>query len=314
MSIFSISAESSLAKGFTVLGFVPFYNPNVLVFDRKQARGTSSVKLGNDEPKKGVYILIETESTRGMHNVSVGLGGVDPNSKTEEGEQQTLLGRVKNHVSRPPSGVEKWDKAILVCDWEVDIENRAIEIGSVKQETQDKRIVDAMKREVRLLEKMLHAELMKFTGRRGSLNVHRNQEKRFKYFMPNPDNERYEYYIGIAKESLRHIGLNYDEPLMRKEIKYYIEAGLLVEGEAVYGDYGSKAIIRNKKGNADVEMFMKKNKKASKNDLSVLQNVSLREAALAIYKANEKKGNVSAPKFWSAIKDNEFVKIEDLEG
>lgn len=320
MSVFSVSNEHPLKlekskkhSGISILEFVPFYNPTVLIFDRDKAYGVGSGKLGEKEPKKGVYVLVETEPTQGRYSVSVGLGGLGQNSETDDGEQQTLLGRVKYHASNPPLGLEKWSKAILVCDWETDIKNRSIEIGSVATKSQNTKIIKAMQEEVHLLEKLLHNELKKYIKGGGSLIVHRNEDKGFNHFMPNPDNERFEYYIGVAMESLRCIGLNYDEPRTRKGIETFIKAGMLAVGESVYGAFNSQAIIKNDKGNAEVKNFLKKTAKANKKDLLDLQNVSLHKARLAIYKANEMKGNVPATKFWHVFKDGKFIKIEDLE-
>lgn len=312
-SAFSMRDESQLVSGFTKLEFAPFYNPTVLIFDNKEAGGIGSTKLGGDEPKKGVYVIVETEPTRGRYNVTVGLGGVDGNRGTAKGDQQTLLKRVKYHDYSPPSVMEDWDKAILICDWEDDIRNRAIEFGSVAQQTQGKKIIEAMKSEVTLIEKMLHAELNQFTGSLGSLRVHRNKSKRFNYFMANPDNERYEYYIGIAMEALRQIVPNYDAPPTRKHIKYFIEAQLLAVGETVYGDFDSEAEILDKKGNAKVIKFRKNNKKVGTKDLSGLQNISLRRATLAILEANGEKLNANTAKFWRVMDNNKFVAIKDLE-
>lgn len=306
MSAFSVVGGSQFARGFTRLEFPPFYDPVVVDFDRKEAGGIGSIKLGDDEPKKGVYAIVETEPTRGRHNVTVGLGGVD-------GDQQTLLERVKYHDYNPPSVMEGWDKAILICDWEKDIRNSAIKFGSVAQKTQDNKIIEAMKSEVHLLEKMLHAELMQFTGSFGSLNVHRNKSKRFNYFMANPDNERYEYYIGIAMGALREVVANYDVPPTRKYIEHFIKAQLLAEGDTVYGRFDSEAKILDKKGNAKVIKFLKNGKNAIKRDLSDLQNTSLNKAASAILEANGKNPNFNASKFWKVIKNNELIPIKDLE-
>lgn len=313
MSAFSIRDEDTSAKGYTVLEFVPFYNPTILILDREETKGIGRVRMGPDSADsylKGVYILAESDPTRGRYNVSVGLGGVDGKRGTVKGGQQTLLERVKYHASSPPSDVEEWDKAILICDWEDDIRNRAIKFGSVVQTTQDRKITEAMRSEVHLLEKMLHAELTKFTGKTsGSLNLHRNKSKRFNYFMANPDNERYEYYIGIAMEAFRQVVPKYDAPPTRKRIKYFIEAQLLAVGETVYGSFDSEAIILDKKGNAKVIKFRKKQKM----DLSELQNISLHKAALAILEANGENPNANAPTFWKVINNNELIPIKDLK-
>lgn len=313
MSAFSLQGENELKSGYVKMEFVPFYSPTVMIYDRKKGENIGSAKLGDDEPKKGVYVLVETELTWGRYKISVGLGGVNKKEKTPEGEQQTLLGRVKYHASNPPEDMEKWDKAILICDWEVDIENRAIEFGSLRPERRDVKISEAIKSEVHLLEKMLHAELMQFTEEFGSLKVYRNRGENFKYFMPNPDNERYEYYIGIVMESLQQIAPNYDKPRQRKHSKYLIEAELLDIGETIYGRFDSIAVIKDEKGNIEVTEFYIKNKKSIKKDLLGLQDVSLRQAALAISEANEiDVSNVDASKFWKALKDGELIKIEDL--
>ena len=320
LSVYSIKEEIQLVEGVTGLNkleFVPFYNPTVLILDREETKGIGRARMSavsaDSSLLKGVYILAESDPTRGRYNVSVGLSGVDRNSVTPEGEQQTLLERVKYHASSPPSDVEDWDKAILICDWEDDIRNRVIKFGSVAQTTQDGKIVEAMRSEVHLLEKMLHAELAQFSGVLGSLNVHRNKGKGFRYFMTNPDRARYDYYIRIAMEALRKIGIDYDAPPTRKHIKHFIDAQLLAVGETVYGRFDSEAVIINEKGNAKVTKFQKNNKNATKKDLSDMQDISLYKAASAILEANGKTPNVNASKFWHAINDDKLVPIKELD-
>ena len=296
MSAFSIMGESPFAPGFTKLEFLPFYNPTVLVFDSDSAGGIGSIKLGADEPKKGVYVIVESEPSWGRYNVSVGLGGVDKNRGTPEGKQQTLFKRVKYHDYRPPSMMKEWDKAILICDWEGDIRNRAKEFGSVSEKKRREKIEEAMKSEVHLLEKMLHEKLMEFNEEFGSLRVHRNADpKRFSSFMPNPDNERYEYYIGVVMEAVRKFIPKYDvppkRPTTRKHIKDLIKAQLLSVGETVHGSFDSKAIILDKKGNAKVVEFSKNTKKALKKDLEKLEGISLFKAGSAILKENGRTGS-----------------------
>lgn len=210
MNQFSVVGEEQLESGFIRLKFAPFYNPTVLIYDRCEAENIGSEKLGENEPKKGVYVLAETTSRYSKYNVTVGLSGVDRKRGTAKDEQQSLLRRVKHHASNPPSFMKGWDKAILICDWENDIRNRAMEFGHVTQKNQNAKIDEAMKSEVHLIEKMLHTELMKFNEKSGSLKVHRNADpKRFQYYMPTPDNERYQYYIKIVLEALREIDINY---------------------------------------------------------------------------------------------------------
>ena len=304
MSAFSVVGGSQFARGFTRLEFPPFYDPVVVIFDKKDAGNIASKKLGVNEPKKGVYVIVETEPSWGRYNVTVGLGGVD-------GEKQTLLRRVKHHDYNPPSVMEDWNKAILICDWEDDIRNRAFNYNSASKENQKKKIDEAMASEVHLIEKMLHEELMGFNEDLGSLRVHRNQSSNFTHYMPNPDNERYDYYIRVVMEALRKIVPKYDEPRTSNSIRYLIKKQLLAEGDTVYGSFDSEAKIINKKGEAEVTKFLKNNKKALKKDLSELKNVSLSRAASVILEANG-KSKIIASKFWYVIKNNELVAIEDL--
>ena len=305
MSAYSIIEEITLEQGFTKLKFVPFYDPTVLIFDKKDAQNIGSRKLGGNEPKKGIYVIVETDPSWGRYNVTVGLGGVD-------GEKQTLLNRVKHHDYSPPSVMEDWNKAILICDWEKDIRNRAFNYNSASKENQKKKIDEAMTSEVHLIEKMLHEELMEFNEDFGSLRVLRNQSSNFTHYMPNPDNERYDYYIRVVMEALRCIVPKYDEKRKRKSIRDLIEKQLLAVGETVYGSFDSQAEIIDKKGNAKVTKFMKNNKRASKKDLSELQGTTLNKAASAILVANDRSPTVPVPKFWYVIKNNELVALENL--
>ena len=189
------------AGGFLELSFKPLYDPTVLILDIKALEDVTPRTLGSAEPKKGVYVLVDTKpDRRGMYNVSVGHGGVNKRKNTEEGQQQTLYGSIKNLKSRPiPKEMKDWNKAILICDWQDDIEKRSTGNGSYQGKND--LIIQVMKQEVNHLSKFLHNELKK--SKDLPLKVH--SRRKTTYFMPNPDLRRYDYHVDVVKKMLQMI-------------------------------------------------------------------------------------------------------------
>ena len=182
-------------QGFYELEFNPLYNPKVWVCERHEADPGNMPEAG-----KGVYVLMDTQGTEdGSFFVFVGQSGVT-------GEKATLCGNANSRINRlwykdspgMPDDIADWDKAILIFDWESDIEIRAEENGSAYNK--DELMNDVMYNEVLHLEKLLRAEV----NNSANLNL-TSAGAGENYFMPNPDSERYKYYVAVAMETLRMI-------------------------------------------------------------------------------------------------------------
>lgn len=309
MTTLSHEAFKEVLPGIAEFVFTPFYNPTVVVYDKANAKSQGVAKfekIDKDVYSKGVYILVDTKSNQGKNDVAVGISGVD-------GNKQILLNRIKHHMStsNKNDNIPNWDKVIMICDWENDIFNRAIMIGSITHKRIDQKIRKTMRREVHLLEKMLHFKLMEFEDN-GSLNVKGNRHKGFNYCMGNPDLMRYDYYISILLECLKNLLPDYDAKPERADFATYIKARKLRVGDILYGEFDSEAIILDKSGNIKVKKFKIENKWAKVQDKKDLQSTSPNKATQVIREKNSKKGSVSSAEFWHVIKRNKKTKIKSL--
>lgn len=309
MTTFSHEAFNEVLPGIAEFVFTPFYNPTVVVYDKANAKSQGVAKfekIDKDVYSKGVYILVDTKSKQGKNDVAVGISGVD-------GNKQILLNRIKHHMSTSGKNgnIPNWDKVIMICDWENDISNQAIMIGSITNKRIDQKIKNTMRREVHLLEKMLHFKLMEFEDN-GSLNVKGNRHKGFNYCMGNPDLIRYDHYISILLECLKNLLPDYDVKPERTDFATYIKARKLRVDDILYGEFDSEAIILDKSGNIEVKKFKIGNRWAKVKEKKDLQNTSPNKAIQAIRAENSKRGAVSSTEFWYVIRRNKKTRIKDL--
>ena len=184
-----------LENGFYKLRFTPLYNPNVLLCDRHESLPGSMPEAG-----KGVFVLVDTKRTEeDSFFVFVGSSGVTGEKATLCGKPNSRFNRVW-HKESPgiPDDISEWDKAILIYDWEVDIETRAEQEGSAHNK--EDLLIDVMYNEVLHLEKLLRAEVDNWPD----LDL-TNASAGENYFMPNPDSLRYDYYVDAVMRLLRMI-------------------------------------------------------------------------------------------------------------
>lgn len=189
------------ASGYLRLSFEPLYSLTAYVLDKTAVENAVTVfESWVNPPRKGVCVLVEPpEEAVSEYNIYVGHGGVVKSEKSpaekEYKKEYTLLNTMQNHASRPPSGVEKWRKAILICNWDNDIQSE--QKGKYHRE---KELIDqVMYDEVFHLSKILSEKLQQY--KRVNFEVH--GEHKETSFMPNPDSLRYQYYIGVTIELLR---------------------------------------------------------------------------------------------------------------
>lgn len=185
------------ASGYLKLSFEPLYDLAVYVLDKTAVENVDTVvELWNNSPEKGVCVLVEPlKEADNECSIYVGHGGVAKREATPPGDQQPLIKTVQNYASRPPSGVEKWSKAILICNWDDDIQSE--QKGKYHRERE---LIDqVMYDEVLHLSKILHERLQEFK----KINFEVHGERKDSSFMPNPDSLRYQYYVGVVIELLR---------------------------------------------------------------------------------------------------------------
>lgn len=186
-------------EGFYELEFKPLYNPKVWVCDRHESDPSSMPLAG-----KGVYVLMDTQMTKDdSFFVFVGQSGVT-------GEKATLCGNTNSRINRVwrkdspgmPDDIADWDKAILIFDWEDDLEENA-ETNEKQRGTapnKDETLKDVMYNEVLHLEKILREEIEKYKN----LNL-TNAPGKDNYYMLNPDSRRYDYYLDLVMLLIRMI-------------------------------------------------------------------------------------------------------------
>ena len=171
--------------------------PTVLVCDRKTVK-----KRGNENfAHNGVYILVDTrKNKKEKYDVVVGRHEITEGDK----EQQTLIERIIKLADKPePQIIKNWKKAILICDWEKDIRDRAASKAKPKADV-DEKIEKVFNDEIFHLANFFHDELKKFKA----LNLDLHEDHRDSYFLPNPDLLRYDYYVGVVKKLLLMIIAN----------------------------------------------------------------------------------------------------------
>ena len=179
-------------QGFYELEFTPLFDPNVLIFDKDEARPS---KLRDDS--KGIFVIVDTQQRDGGFYVYVGQSGV-------WGDTYTFFDRLIRIYGKdgglPDKINDSWDKAILLFDWKKDIEKTPAKKGG-NSARRTELIDQVMDNEVLYLEKFLHDKLKESKDLK--LNV--LGEPTASFFMPNPDLSRYDYYVGVVKELLQII-------------------------------------------------------------------------------------------------------------
>lgn len=176
--------------------------PTVLVCDR------NSVKRKDNEnaATNGVYVLVNPKINKGKYDVAVGRSEVAQGnaSKPPNEKQQTLMGLIRDLADSPePKEMKDWKRAILICDWEEDIEKRGARKGKPKTDIDEKN-EKALNDEIFHLANLFHNELKKSKA----LNLDVHGYHRDSYYLPNPDSLRYDYYVGIVKRLLSMIIAN----------------------------------------------------------------------------------------------------------
>lgn len=206
MSIFLPPVEIELAPGlirweFTLLGERGFsFHPTILTYNKASVK-----KKGHEEAAiNGVFVLVDPkENTNKKFGIAVGYPEVGNTKSTKEMKEPPNLMEYTHELVRnsEPRELPNWKKAILVCDWEDDIRNRTAKSRNQGKSYRKTVIDNTMKEEVRHLSKILRTEIKDSR----TLNCNVVGEGKENYFLPNPDSQRYEYYVGIVKEVLRII-------------------------------------------------------------------------------------------------------------
>ena len=244
--------------------------------------------------------------------VFVGSGGTEKNFKTREGSQQTLLAGVVDQAKRDRSGKDNpykhfpdWDQAILICDWEHDIQFRNISTNlhsHNKYNLPGNQIVNsAMKNDVKLVRQFCNVKLIDYEAS-GSIQVAESRKNNLNIFVDKYDIDRYEYYIYLALKFVRYFAPNFD-----KEPKPKIKVG-----DKLYAEFDSEATVLDSEY-ISVEKFKIGNKWASKSAKAGFQKVSRNFACEYIRQQNGRKRAMSANTFWKVIKDNKMQQIKDFE-
>lgn len=188
--------------GFEELDCDSCCDPSVLIYNR-QKQGTSRRKWGSSrlhKALKGIYILLRTETEDDSFCVFVGHGGVRGKKANLFSGGYARLYRVLYKDKGMPDAISKWDKAILISDWEEDIKARAEQSGDYDRKTIERLVDEVMNSEVIYLKALLRSKLHAHNDLHlTSKSIGKN------YFMPNPDLRRYKCYVAIAIELVEKI-------------------------------------------------------------------------------------------------------------
>ncbi len=185
--------------GFHKLSFTPLYDPLVLVLDNQKLKETRPDILGDDEPRRGVFVLIKPPiGTSINYNLYVGCAGVE--------REQTLYGRVQELRSiSNTEGMAGWKKAILLCNWENDIQTE--EGGPGEYSGKPDLIGEVMRNEAHHLIDILYTKLGKANNPKWHLAIRDIDLS----CIPNPDMRRYEYYADVVMQLLQMLTENDSE-------------------------------------------------------------------------------------------------------
>ena len=182
-------------KGFFKVEPGLLFNPNVLVYDKRKD-ALERVFLESKENNRGIFVLADTEKKgAGGVPIQVGLAGVSG--------EDTLFNRLQT-LKRPEN--EKWDKAILLFDWQADIEVWLKEAGDFSEEDSKKLIDVVLDSEVFQLKKFLQYELGQAAD---ELNFDLDKRGIPHSEITDIDSKRFKYYLELVKHLLYMITEEY---------------------------------------------------------------------------------------------------------
>ena len=187
-------------EGFHQLWFTPPYDPLILVLDKEESKGVGPakiLKLGIDEPKRGVFVLInpiieasKPKQPSTKYDVYVSCAGVE--------KDQTLYERIRDLRSASYiKDMKDWKTAILLCRWEKDIRAEEKSIHA----NRDALIAQVIRNEAVHLTRILRKRLT--DEQNPKWNVLGDDTE--SYYMPNPDSLRYQYYVVAVMQLLRKL-------------------------------------------------------------------------------------------------------------
>ena len=287
-----------------------FFNPTVVLCERDRIGGSLSPSVKSiyeEKYRRGFYICLDTNLMGGRYNVFVGSGGM---MKTKD--SQTLFTAIADQASRNPDDSEeknpfkkrnKWDKAILVCDWEQDIQFRKIYAGSMMHDHDkyNKPVNNTMKDDIKLAGSFCNIKLKEYEDS-GSLRVSQNKQNTSNLFISNfYDSDRYEYYV--------HLALKFVEcliPDFAEKPKPQISTK-----DKLYGEFDAEAIVLD---NCDIRVIKFKvgGIWAKKQDRKGFNRIDRDGAAIGILKANGRNSKPGGD-FWHVAKNDKLQPIKNFE-
>lgn len=188
-------------NGFFKVELDSFYNPNILLYKR-QEDAIEQAFLDTRNGDRGVFILVVSKkNANGNFNVQVNHGGVLGKATIFD-----RLNTVLRQEERLIDAMIDWDKAILIFDWEKDIDKSMRDTEKFGEEGKRELIDVALKSEVYKLQKFLQDELHQAAE---ELNLEVNDRGMKKPEISDSDLPRYNYYLQVVIELLRMIAKGY---------------------------------------------------------------------------------------------------------
>lgn len=297
-----------------------FFNPTVVLCERDIIGNFSAslVKsISEGKYRKGVYITLDTDLIGGRYNAYVGSGGFG-----KKKDSQTLFKAIADQASRDPDDIEgknpyinrnipyinrnKWDKAILICDWEHDIQFRKIYANAMIHDhdkyIKSKPVSSMMKDDVKLARSFCNIKLKEYENS-GSIRIIQNRQNKSDLYISNfYDSDRYEYYVHLALKFVECLIPDFAEK-PKPEIK---------PKDKLYAEFDSEATVLDSK-KIRVDKFKIGNRWASIEQRKEFKEITRDAATRRIREANGRKPAMSANRFWHVIKNDKLQPIINFE-
>ena len=154
---------------------------------------------------KGVFAVVDSKSSESEgFPVFVGSAGVTGEKATLCGDEYSRIYRVIYGDDTINEKIPNWNKAILIFDWENDIEDCLLvkQMGNFADQEKKKLIDAVMDSEVPQFEKFLYHQLMQVAK---DMHLDVRNETKADVSLPKFALRRFEYYVGIVKDLLQII-------------------------------------------------------------------------------------------------------------
>ena len=176
-------------QGFYEFNFTTLYNPGILVCERSKLDPQNL-----PDAKKGIFIPVVTQKADYNFDIYIGCSGL-------ESDEHPLVNRL-HRVCNRDCGLQiagKWDKAVLLFDWQDDIED-CVQFKKGFDLQEKLTFVNG------IMDNEAYYLKTEFANRfRKDLNLKVDGQQIRSFVLFRPDFSRYEYYFIVVSELVRMI-------------------------------------------------------------------------------------------------------------